>query len=149
MATEQINDAIANLDGGDVNYLEVIYPDTLMFQYNTESTYDSNKFKLLRIASDPDMATEQINDAIEALGDVGIGDVYGIYPDTVIISYNPSYKGSTNYRVKVVRIASDPDIATEQINDAISDIYESYEVNNLYTYLLYSDTLLYIYDYDD
>ncbi len=146
IATEQINDAITNLDGGGVYHLEVIYPDTLMFRYDTE-TSNSYEFKLLRIASDPDIATEQINDAIKAI-DGTVQDVYGIYPDTVIISYTLSYK-NPNYRVKVLRIASDPDIATEQVNEAIEDINESYEVNNLYTSLLYSDTLLFTYDYND
>jgi K+-transporting ATPase c subunit len=106
------------------------------------------KQKIIRIASDPDIATEQINEAIANLGNVSILDVYGIYPDTVIISYNPSIKPPNN-RVKVVRIASDTDMATEQINEAVKDIYESYEVGDLYTYVLYPDTLLFLYDYDD
>ena len=147
IATEQINDAVANLDGGGVHYLGVIYPDTLLIHYNTEYSYDSsNKFKVLRIASDPDIATEQINEAIKALGEVNIGDVYGIYPDTVIISY---YEGVNTFHVKLLRIASDPDIATDQINNAIADIYESYGTDNLYTNVLYPDTLLFLYDYDD
>ena len=147
IATEQINETVANLDGGGADYLGVIYPDTVMIEYESEYSYDSsNKFKLLRIASDPDIATEQINDAIKTLGDVNIQDIYGIYPDTVIIAY---YNGVPNYRVKVIRIASDPDIATKQVNEAIADIYGSYEVNNLISNVLYPDTLLFIYEYDD
>ncbi len=148
IATEQVNEAIANLDGGGVFHLEVIYPDTVMFNYNAGTKPSDYKFRLLRIASDPDIATEQINDAIKALGDVSVLDVYGIYPDTVIIVYNPSYN-PPNYRVKVLRIASDPDMVTDQINEAIEDIHESYEVGDFYTYVLYPDTLLYLYDYSE
>ena len=146
IATEQINEAVANLDG-DAYLLSPIYPDTVMIEYDSEGEpSNSYKYKVLRIASDPDIATEQINDAIKTLGDVNIQDIYGIYPDTVIIAY---YNGVPNYRVKVIRIASDPDIATKQVNEAIADIYGSYEVNNLISNVLYPDTLLFIYEYDD
>ncbi len=148
IATEQISDAIINLDGYTYRVMP-IYPDTVLIEYDTEGEVsDSDKYKVLRIASDPDIATEQINKAIEALGDFSIQgqNIKGIYPDTVIIPY---YEGSPDYRVKVLRIASDPDIATEQINKAIEAIYESYDVRNLFVNVLYSDTLLVTYDYNE
>ena len=110
------------------------------------------KQKIIRIASDPDIATEQINDAIKALGDedgveVEVEDIKGIYPDTVMIEYGT---GNPNYRVKVVRIAADPKMATDQINEAIADIYKTHsKARNIYTYVLYSDTLLVTYDYNE
>ena len=150
IATDQINEAIANLDG-EAYFLLPIYPDTILIEYDSEGEVsDSYKIKLLRIASDPDIATEQINDAIKALGDedgVEVEDIKGIYPDTVMIEYGT---GNPNYHVKVVRIAADPKMATDQINEAIADIYKTHsKARNIYTYVLYSDTLLVTYDYNE
>ncbi len=147
IATDQINEAIANLDG-EAYDLYPIYPDTVLIEYDSEGEVsDSYNFKLLRIASDPDIATEQINEAIKALSDFKVQEIRGgIYPDTVIIVYNPSYN-PPNYRVKVVRIASDPDMATEQINEATADVYKAHSrVRNVYASVLYSDTLLVTYN---
>jgi hypothetical protein len=146
MATEQINDAIANL-GGYAYYLMPINPDTVLIEYDSEGDVsDSIKFKFLRIASDPDIATDQINEAIKAIEDANFHFIYGIYPDTVIIPY---YEGGSNYRVKVVRIASDPDIATKQINEATEEIYKEHSKTIVSISVLYSDTLLVSYDYND
>ncbi len=106
------------------------------------------KQKIIRIASDPDIATEQISDAIINL-DGYTYRVMPIYPDTVLIEYDTEGEVSDSDKYKVLRIASDPDIATEQINKAIEAIYESYDVRNLFVNVLYSDTLLVTYDYNE
>ena len=146
MATEQINEAIDALDAC-VDYVQAIYPDTVAITYNDDLYPSKVKVKLVRIASDPDIATDQINEAIEALGDVSVNDIFGIYPDTVMIVYSPDY--TSNTRVKVVRIASDPNMATEQVNEVIEALYNPYRsVGTLICYL-YSDTIIVKYDYEE
>ena len=146
MATEQINNAIDALDAC-VDYVQAIYPDTVAITYNDDLYPSKVKVKLVRIASDPDIATDQINEAIEALGDVSVNDIFGIYPDTVMIVYSPDY--TSNTRVKVIRIASDPDMATEQVNVFIEALYNLYKSATPYIYYLYSDTLIVMYDYEE
>lgn len=47
--------------------------------------------EVVRIAADPKMATDQINDAIKAIEDAGGTDVTveALYSDTVILTYAP------------------------------------------------------------
>lgn len=54
--------------------------------------------EVVRIAADPKMATEQINDAIKGIEDAGGTDVTveALYSDTVILTYAPEGADSSD-----------------------------------------------------